>query len=756
MIAYELYINDILCDLSSEEDITLLYQSPIFSELDNIQSNRSYNISLPITATNTKAVGFATRPDIDSDIPYIKNKAVLYQNGTPIFENGFAVVTDISDTINVTLTWGNVDNFQPLFDNDLNALSEQLEEMGYGHIDWNDSTEILEANTTNEYPGVAFWGVNFGMGLSNPKFIHPSAQVSTIISAIENFNGITIDGKERLEYSKNLGPIIPLVSKNGDNVSNFVESLMFQPNFTNYRDTIYRVIGRETIIQDPHHIAYGYCTTKFDNIDSKVNIKILPNEGLNEYVIIARMPKPLDDVTSMYLMLSEVNNVSTEGSPTVLAEANKIEYIGIEKNEYGESKVYKCYFDSLDINYKLKNTTEILLHYETNPLQYKNEWYPLVYSENTITVTIWSDWKNIIFPTIFPVAPNLPNISQGDFILSLMSINGLFAYVDNNNPNTIKLISIDDILENAKSGDVLDWSDKVIINEFNRVDMPDASTFAIDGLAQNNILDYDNDDDVENDTYGVITVNNANIEKETELVDLPFSASENVQTGNINCALVPIYKDNGNNNVSYLKKSPRILSGRGAFIDGIARCIGVFDQWMSFGGSEGIVNTRYLSYQSIVNRVHIITINAKLSALDLYNLDYTKPIYIGQFGQVFAIYSVETGEDGICTCQMIKLNTKEINPYYLSLVGGTPDITDILTSASSANKLYNVLTNGTLEIKSKDNRLTTLILKSTNGYIISVNIPANETGNIINYDPIVLGIEEKNDLVRNIYIQQES
>ena len=62
------------------------------------------------------------------------------------------------------------------------------------------------------------------------------------------------------------------------------------------------------------------------------------------------------------------------------------------------------------------------------------------------------------------------------------------------------------------------------------------------------------------------------------------------------------------------------------------------------------VKTRYASYQKVVDRLRIITIRAKLTALDLYNLDYTKPVYIAQFGQIFAIYSVETGENDICDC----------------------------------------------------------------------------------------------------------
>ena len=223
MTTYELYINDILCDLSSDEVVTLLYQSPIFSSLDSIQSNRSYNVALPPTPTNMQAIGQAARPDVDADAPYVRLPAALYQDGVPLFTQGFAVVTDIADTINVTLTWGNVDNFQPLFDNGLRDLGPQLEELEAERIDWNENTTILEGNTTNEYPGVAFWGVNFGMGLSKPKYLHPSVLVKTILSAIEKYIGMTFDGKERLAYSKNLGPIIPLVSKNGDEMENTVK-----------------------------------------------------------------------------------------------------------------------------------------------------------------------------------------------------------------------------------------------------------------------------------------------------------------------------------------------------------------------------------------------------------------------------------------------------------------------------------------------------------------------------------------------------
>lgn len=702
MTTYELYINDILCDLSSDEVVTLLYQSPIFSSLDSIQSNRSYNIGLPPTPTNMRAIGHAARPDVDSDAPYVRLPAALYQDGVPLFAQGFAVVTDIADTINVTLTWGNADNFQPLFDSNLRDLTiyipapEGTEGDWVSYIEWNENTQLLDS--TGEEPDAAFWAINFGMGLSNPKYLHPSVPVSAILDWIEQYNGITIDGKDRLAYSPHGGPIIPLVSKNGDEISNKTEALRFTANSTNFKDKIYGVLGRGSIIQDPQNIAYGSCTTKFDRADYKVHITINPNDGAGSYSYFADTLTGWEIPEAMNLMLTEVDANGGIVKSTALSTSHNVEYLGIT-----DSGLRKYRFDFLALNtiYTLTETTEILLHYEVQTgvvYSYSNPY------SKTLTVNIWANWEDCAFPTKFPIAPNLPDISQGDFILAMMNMQGLFAYADKDSPNTIKLISIDDIIANVEKNDIIDWSDRVILNEIHRVDMPDSSAFTIDDLAQSNILDYDNDDDVKTDTHGTITIRNENIEKETDLVSLPFSASENENTAGLDrpCALVPIYEDDGKDGANYSECSPRILSVRGGYYNTIdVKAIGVFDPWMKFGGENGIVKTRYASYQKIVDRLRIITVRAKLTALDLYNLDYTKPVYIAQFGQLFAIYSVETGEDGICDCQLLKLKVDGVVPvgYYLTLNGSAGDISvDVMVDGGQTDITYN--TNGTLQILS--------------------------------------------------------
>lgn len=640
MTTYELYIDDILCDLSSDEVITLLYQSPIFSELDSIQSNRSYNIALPPTPTNMRAIGQAARPDVDSDAPYVRLPAALYQNGVPLFTQGFAVVTDISDTINVTLIWGNADNFQPLFDSNLRNLGSQLEEAGENIIAWNENTAILEASATGEYPGVAFWGVDFGMGISDPKYLHPSVLVSSILSAIERQNGVTIDGRERLAYSKNLGPIIPLTRKKVGPKAN---------GYSNYCDI--SMSASDILPKEPWVNTRGIFST------SEPRIKL--NDSGTSYITLYHPNSPTGDFSLPHNDANDISSlkISIYCDGVFLGEGESY-----EKTQTSDT-MWMFRFHKISVQTDTQGVVTVKM---SKPISGS-----MVPVPNPIISIHNSDW-DIYFPGFFPVAPNLPDISQGGFILALMSMNGLFAYADKNSPNTIKLISIDDIIANVQNNDIIDWSDRVILNDLHRVDMPDASAFTIDDLAQSNILDYDNDDDVKTDTHGTITIRNENIEKETELVELPFSASENTTTDGVDCAIVPIYEDDGKGGANYSECSPRILSGRGAFMSGVARCIGVFDPWMRFGGEEGIVKTRYSSYQKVVDRLRIITIRAKLTALDLHNLDYTKPVYIAQFGQIFAIYSVETGDNGICDCQLLKLQVQVSK--YIPSVSFTPEL----------------------------------------------------------------------------------
>lgn len=753
MTYYELYINDILCDLSSDNYISLVYQSPIFSGLDIIQSNRSYNIDLPLTPKNRKAIGYAERTDIYTDAPYVKLPARLYQEGVPLFTSGYAVITEISDVISVVLTWGNVDNFQPLFDANLRDLAQTLYSMNIGSIPWNSASALLEYGY--ERPQMGFFGIDFGQGIANPEYMHPSIEVQDVLTAIERYNGITIDGKERLYGGLTYPLLLPLVSKNGDDISGAVDYFeasrivsdgrgnrtSFESNLNNY------------IVHDPKNIYMPYDpsnpsmngTAEFQTLGaSHMFLSINPNTTGDTFNVTCRVSG------ASWRLKEQIHVIVKGGGKDIL----KISSAPITITSGMTSAVYTFYTKDFPKEYEI-NTDSI----SNISIQLKDFYNVQSDGAHDIilnwSVKLWGDIE-MIFPSEYPIGVNLPDISQGDFLSALMSMAGLFAYPDKDAPDTIKLISVDDIYAKLTNGGTIDWSRKVILNDRHDVSRPESSIFSLDDLAQKNTLDYDNDDDVITDTAGEIRIENVNIDKENELVELPFSASENAplaSDANALCARIPMYttSDDGKT-VDYNEPSARILQ---AIIDDTSTGLywfGYFGENMRFGGENGIVAKKYNGYQKAVDKLRLITVKAKLTAIDLHNLDYTKPIYIGQFGQTYGLYSVETGENGICECQLIQLQAiKEvvIPDYYLTINGSASDISRAVGSNKTVT-VFTYQTNGTLQISSQSGMFENIAFAHG---ILSIGVKENTTtssrsGNLI------ASLKEAPAIIRTITVQQ--
>lgn len=753
MTYYELYINDILCDLSSDNYISLVYQSPIFSGLDIIQSNRSYNIDLPLTPKNRKAIGYAERTDIYTDAPYVKLPARLYQEGVPLFTSGYAVITEISDVISVVLTWGNVDNFQPLFDANLRDLAQTLYSMNIGSIPWNSASALLEYGY--ERPQMGFFGIDFGQGIANSEYMHPSIEVQDVLTAIERYNGITIDGKERLYGGLTYPLLLPLVSKNGDDISGAVDYFeasrivsdgegnrtSFESNLNNY------------IVHDPKNIYMPYDpsnpsmngTAEFQTLGANhMFLSINPNTTGDTFNVTCRVSG------ASWRLKEQIHVIVKGGGKDIL----KISSAPITITSGMTSAVYTFYTKDFPKEYEI-NTDSI----SNISIQLKDFYNVQSNGAHDIilnwSVKLWGDIE-MIFPSEYPIGVNLPDISQGDFLSALMSMAGLFAYPDKDAPDTIKLISVDDIYAKLTNGGTIDWSRKVILNDRHDVSRPESSIFSLDDLAQKNTLDYDNDDDVITDTAGEIRIENVNIDKENELVELPFSASENAplaSDANALCARIPMYttSDDGKT-VDYNEPSARILQ---AIIDDTSTGLywfGYFGENMRFGGENGIVAKKYNGYQKAVDKLRLITVKAKLTAIDLHNLDYTKPIYIGQFGHTYGLYSVETGENGICECQLIQLQAiKEvvIPDYYLTINGSASDISRAVGSNKTVT-VFTYQTNGTLQISSQSGMFENIAFAHG---ILSIGVKENTTtssrsGNLI------ASLKEAPAIIRTITVQQ--
>lgn len=173
---------------------------------------------------------------------------------------------------------------------------------------------------------------------------------------------------------------------------------------------------------------------------------------------------------------------------------------------------------------------------------------------------------------------------------------------------------------------------------------------------------------------------------------------------------------------------------------------------MRFGGENGIVAKKYNGYQKAVDKLRLITVKAKLTAIDLHNLDYTKPIYIGQFGQTYGLYSVETGENGICECQLIQLQAiKEVvvPDYYLTINGSASDISRAVGSSKTV-VVFTYQTNGTIQVASQSGMFENIAFASG---ILSIGVKKN-TATELRTGELVVSVKEALGITRTITVQQ--
>lgn len=673
----ELYINGQLCDL--EDTPSLIFQSPVFNDLDVIQSNRSAEINLPLTPRNRKAFGLIDRIDIlDDSAAYRKHSAAYYLGGFPIFTRGYAMVTDVTDTINITLVWGNIDNFQPLFGASLRDLREQIIEVaGADYVEWNENTKYVDPDETTL---AGFIQIDFGAG-RNINYSHPSVQVSAILDAIQKYHGITIENITRLSQTSDKHPmIVPLVSKNSGPDSWYSDR--FEASSAHYGNSgssntalkFREIVSDKRSILTDQNYAIDVSSTK------TIDVSII------SYSSAVFFPGMRAASASPTLKL---RGDSGNGTSEVLLSVK-----GIDTGSGIRFGVKPDLFNNVEVNVEDYDTVRwILSNAVTIDATTSDEF--TVAAKFIIT----PHFDDIQFPSPFPIAENLPDMTHAEFLSALMTMAGLFAYPDSSDSNTIRMMSPDQFYNSTDtidydyrivdSGDnrtpstqtdrrivdshldatIQDWSRKVILNDRGEIWRPEGTEFTMGDYAQTNTLDYDNDEDAEMlNTQGIISIDNENIERENELVSLDFSASTNRTGWNPDrpdrpFAFVPCYEEqtvNGAKEVNYSAPSARILADVNTTIEDGNGTVGryrhgLFPRTMYFGGSEGIVAKRYADYQRILKKFRMITVYVKLSVADICNLDYTRRVYLDVYGCYFAIYSVTTGEDGICECKLIKL-----------------------------------------------------------------------------------------------------
>uniref|UniRef100_UPI004055B4C2 hypothetical protein n=1 Tax=Alistipes sp. TaxID=1872444 RepID=UPI004055B4C2 len=643
MVEYELWIDGKRADLG-EEDLTLCYESPLFAELDAIVSNRSYNIELPLTQKNRSIIGNAQRVDVDSDAPYIKLPAELYANGIAVFTNGFAIIDNISDTISCSLVWGNIEALEQLFNTELSELSEVMERQGNGAIAWDDT---MEWGTSTDAGGVKYISADFGLGVVLPQsddatsmeYARPSVSIHAVLSAIEENGDVFLNLWD--DYIGMPDLWLPLTRDRGD------DSLPAFIGHLAWRSGDGAMLFLSSSVQDFAGILLSDSKLDFSRGKSVVSVEVSANGSAFQVLLSTGHDGFLNPILPDAVVFRIVGSKG-----------------GIDYNLAVKFGNYAGYTSTAQAAYKFD---PILLEIS----KYDKVWFALdvkgiPYRGDIQNIGIYINGsfpgKKLIFPCNIPVAANLPNMSCGSFVQNLMNMYGLFATVNASSAKRVEFISVDHLYRALEEGDITDWSSLLLSNLQRGVSDAEEISYSIDGWAQQNYLRY-KDDGANEQEYsfddGVITIENRNLDKETETT-IDFSASgtkyQQVYGGTASAmgevAVIQLYAKDGER-ITKSNVGQRILL-QSSTDDGLKDYL-TFPPSLNFGGDEGLVASFYRGMQRVLNRAKVITVNMRLSMLELRNLNWGRPVFLRQYGAYFAIYRITLANTGISTVELIKL-----------------------------------------------------------------------------------------------------
>jgi hypothetical protein len=234
----------------------------------------------------------------------------------------------------------------------------------------------------------------------------------------------------------------------------------------------------------------------------------------------------------------------------------------------------------------------------------------------------------------FRLVPNLPDITQIDFINFICNLYGVYPVADG---QSVRFARFGELIDNITAGNVYDWSEH-LTEQYpyypNRIDL------ALDGYAQRNIVTYKEDKNDPVDVSASLVVEDESLEYERRMIEFPFAASR----GN----LIPQYSLNDKGEVQSNDCEYRLMRFKPGFTS---------IEFLKELYPQQILNRHYSELQDAIRKPMQIEEDIMLSLLDLQTIDYSKPVYLSKYGRYFAIISIQWQSDQQ-TCKVKLLRIK--------------------------------------------------------------------------------------------------
>lgn len=70
---------------------------------------------------------------------------------------------------------------------------------------------------------------------------------------------------------------------------------------------------------------------------------------------------------------------------------------------------------------------------------------------------------------------------------------------------------------------------------------------------------------------------------------------------------------------------------------------------------QSIIDDKYQNVVETLRNTKLIKENVKMSDIELLNFDETKPVYLAQYGEYFAVIEIKSQSNGIAEATMLEL-----------------------------------------------------------------------------------------------------
>ena len=682
----QLYINDLLADLSDDNPIALTFQINNLAEVQNQQGNTSNQFKLPLTQHNRQILGFPDDIAFTTNLPYQKYQAKIIQDGLEIVTYGIAVLNSIEqDMANVTILSGNVDFFD--------AIDGKLYEMGDSTSVWSNYGQNLvwqtydhawnldnAAHSQYKTDGWIYPVIDYGLfteDFSRPIDVHnlrPGFFIKTAINLMLKSSGYQASGSL-------LGdPLYPLLIAQFSNGS-----------FEHGSDYQYQVDNKGCDVSLAAALSVSYPnvsqpagTVKFSNIISNISGFYDPATGVyttnqqNSVTITLTIPEfhfygnyngDYAANTDIVIMYTDPVNGDVELTKTNFSLAHNTNIIRDPgRYRFGTitaAKTAISFQTDLPANGKIRITYRFWGYTNSNFTMAKGT-----------ELVIKSNNQLVLYGQTIQCERIFPDISQKELLKDTLQRFGMICQADNTR-KTISFNSFRDIVNNISIAK--DWSNKCL-NQGKQV------TFQLGNYAQLNHMQYQTDENILPMNYGwsQIRIADQTLPATATLFKSPFGPSLNRPYYGGTVAQINMIDSSSDSNSFSKSVAPRILIDQKTNIGALGKTVTFTDGNGNNRVINDIISTPYFykpdapepatgygraslmfddlrrkyypELEKILTQTKKIVRYMLLSPRDILELDLLIPIYLQQDSAYFYINKIDAWRKGQPTkVELVKL-----------------------------------------------------------------------------------------------------